>query len=1050
MKSLGPIYHALLTDEATKRKLHRSNPKVPFFSTVTSEVISKGSELGPDYWVANLTRPVRFSTAVRNLLSQEQNNVFLEIGPHSTLAGPLRQICSESGANCLYVPTMLRNNPGQESLLSAFGQLYQHGLPVDLSKLNRDGNVLTDLPTYPWEHNASYWYETRVSQDWRFRKFGHHGLLGLRVHESTGLEPSWRNVLNLEDEPWIADHKIREDIVFPFAGYIAMAGEAVRQISGVETGYSLRHTIAHTALVLNYSKSVEIITTLKPHRITDSADSEWYDFVISSYSGSNWIKNCEGQVRPRGTDLPAVSEINTLPRKVTPSKWYGIMADIGLVYGPEFRRLTHITSSTTENLAMGELTSPQSHQVAPFLFHPASIDASLQLLLAALAKGLGRGFGKLCVPTIIEELEISRGAPKMDIKAWSSPGRKNLGIDCSVDGKAVLRLRGLQLTPMDDEKTSSAIDRYAAARLEWCPDFDFMDISKLFVPPNNDPVDMTMLEEMTLLCMLDSAERLKGLTTKQPHFLKFRAWLDMEIGRAKNGTYPLLENSTTLAKLSRSDRLEMINDKLEHLSRTSEWALAVALKRICENIEDIFTGKTDILDLLMQDDILSRLYDATSFGHGPFVRMLSHSKPMLRILEVGGGTGGTTETFLRDLVDTGGYPMYSLYSFTDISAGFFPQAKERFKYAANMDYRVFDISKSPFEQGFEAESYDLILAPNVVHATSSLLQSLSNLKVLLKPNGHLVLTELCAVVRHPNYMFGNFSGWWLGEEDGRPYEPYISVERWDQELKAAGFSGVVAAKKDAVEPYQRCAAIVSQPALSKADLVVKRAVTLLCDNPKNGVGQNVLNVLEMSGFVVSICKLGERPHKGQDIISALDLESHFFQNITEERFNQFQDVIHQLRLEKILWLTCPAQVHCKDPRSAYIIGVARAIRCELGLPFITLEIDPGEVKFPDLVMQVFNKVLNTDDAEYLNPDREYVVDNGVIKLGRYHPFSLTKEVSGKGTSNSGLVKSLHIEKLGQLQTLSWKEETAVSDLHEDEVEIESRAVGLNFKVKTRS
>jgi SAM-dependent methyltransferase len=115
-------------------------------------------------------------------------------------------------------------------------------------------------------------------------------------------------------------------------------------------------------------------------------------------------------------------------------------------------------------------------------------------------------------------------------------------------------------------------------------------------------------------------------------------------------------------------------------------------------------------------------------------------------LEVGAGTGGTTQTFLKDLVDAEGHPTYSLYTFTDISDGFFPMAKQRFSYAPNMEFKVFDISKEPFKQGFEAKTYDLILAANVVHATPVLLDTLRHLRLLLSPTGRLVLTELTTTI----------------------------------------------------------------------------------------------------------------------------------------------------------------------------------------------------------------------------------------------------------------------------------------------------------------
>ena len=250
MRSLGSLYRALLDEELGTRKLAFGRPKITMFSSVTGKAIESCDSLGPDYWETNQQSPVLFSSAATNALHCHPNSLFIEIGPHSTLAGPLRQICAEAGCTSPYLSTMLRGGNCAENLYSALGQLYQLGIHVNFERIFPEGRALTDLPRYPWEHNAQFWYENRVSREWRFREFGHHGLLGLRVPESTSMQPCWRNVLHLEDEPWLYDHKIQSDVVFPFAGYIAMAGEAIRQITGTETGYSLRHVVAHTALVL--------------------------------------------------------------------------------------------------------------------------------------------------------------------------------------------------------------------------------------------------------------------------------------------------------------------------------------------------------------------------------------------------------------------------------------------------------------------------------------------------------------------------------------------------------------------------------------------------------------------------------------------------------------------------------------------------------------------------------------------------------------------------------------------------------------------------------
>ena len=580
MQSLVKTYVTLIQEELAAKGIARTDSEIPLFSSVMNCEITNLVLIGPNYWGSNLTNPVRFHSAVLRRLRHRSQNLFLEIGPHSTLAGPLRQICREAKLPCTYIPTMLRSDHSTETLLAAFGQLYQQGLNVDFQKLIPSGKVLHDLPAYPWDHTASFWSESRVSKDWRSRPFGHHALLGQRVPESTSIDPCWRVLIDLEDEPWLYDHKVRDDVVFPFAGYVSMAGEAIRQLTGIETGYSVRHVVANTALVLTEFKPVEVVTNLRRHKLTDSSDSDSYDFIISSFSGSTWIKNCEGIVRPNEEVVPAQKQPDPLPRIISAAKWYEIMARVGLVYGPKFRGIASLTSSPTEQLALGEIRISSVLQEAPFLFHPAAIDSCVQLVLAALAQAAGRNFTQLCIPTLIEELDISRSALSMNARAWSSNNGENVGLDCVADGKVVLRLRGARLTPLEDEKAILPINRHAGARLEWYPDFDFMDISPLFTAPDATNEMRRILEELALLCLLDSAERLEGLNTDIPHFLKFRNWLGREKRRAEAGTYPVVENSadyTILPVPSDLNRSEFEWKSLRHHHQS-----ALSLKASCE------------------------------------------------------------------------------------------------------------------------------------------------------------------------------------------------------------------------------------------------------------------------------------------------------------------------------------------------------------------------------------------------------------------------------------------------------------------------------------
>ncbi|KAF9870424.1 hypothetical protein CkaCkLH20_12091 [Colletotrichum karsti] len=1062
---MGPLsarYEDLLRKELAAHEDLSTAPSttnIPMFSSVVRKQIISSRDVGPSYWVANLTSRVRFTDAILRILEDQPRCLFLEVGPHSTLGGPLRQTCSVSGTEYRYVSTLSRGCDSFRTALAALGQLYQHGIGIDWSAVVPSGRVLTNLPRYPWDHSSgSFWYEARVSRESRFRQFGHHKLLGLRVPESSDVEPLWRNQLSLVDEPWLSDHKIRSDVVFPFAGYISMAGEAIRQLTGVQGGYHLRDATVKSAMILT-EQSVELITSLRPLKLTRTTDSVWYEFRVVSYNGSTWLKHCEGQIKA-SSDTPAPSQKPSpeqMIRNIPSSRWYDCMDSIGVVYGPEFQALSDIVSATTDNVAVAKVINESRHLDEAFHLHPVAIDACLQLLLVAMVKGIGRKFGQLRVPTTIKDLFVSRGAPVMTAVARGEQS-DDLSVEVTAGDSVVLRLSGLDLTPVDDGHVTQE-EPHAAARLEWLPDFDLINHATLFTPPRSIPEETQLQEEMTLLCIIETADRVRDLTPCNWHFEKFRSWLDLEIGRARNGTYPLLETyGKDYLDMPSEQRQAMIEERYKKLlTLSSKGAVAVGIKRIYDNCQAIFSGQADTLDTLMQGDILTEIYNAVSFGKGDFFKLLSHSKPNLRVLEVGAGTGGTTEMILRNLVRPDGLPAYGTYTFTDVSAGFFPQAQDRFSYAPNMDYRVFDISQSPFEQGFEAGTYDVILAPNVIHATPSLRETLGNLHPLLRTGGLLVLTELCAVVRTPNYIFGNFSGWWLGESDGRPNEPYVSVDRWDDELRNTGFSGVDTAVRDAQEPYHYCAAIVSTK-LDENNNTAKAAcgfpgVSVLVDDPVGVLSGTVVAELRKSGIEATVFQLGDNAlPTDQDIISLLDVEAFFFAEIDSHRWTDFQQVLQRHASGSILWLTRPAQINCKDPRSAQTIGVARSIRAESRVPFHTLEIDAAEPDFARIVRQVLQKMQRSSDTELLAPDREYVVDKGVVNIGRYQPFLVKKEmreigqISGDVVARQNFIKSLHTSHVGSLENLSWISDTASSlEIGDDEVVIETRAVGLNFK-----
>ncbi|KAG5795056.1 hypothetical protein H9Q69_005899 [Fusarium xylarioides] len=1041
MMPLVNDYLHLIESALPNLRSNTPSTKIDMFSTVFATKISPESAQHPSYWIRNLISPVKFSPSVSNLLSSHENCLFLEIGPHSTLAGPLRQICSSSSRPFQYTSALSRGKNSSAACLSAIGELYQQGFSLDLSLLFPSGRAISDLPTYSWDHSVSYWSESRISKAWRFRQYPQHCLLGERTFEGSETEPRWRNHLSTDDVPWLLDHKLRDDVIFPFAGYVAVAGEAVRQVthSPRGAGYRLRHVVAHKALVL--VDTVEISTSLRDYNLNDMDGSSWYEFTVSSYSGSSWSKHCTGQVRIIKTATPSEWTPELLPRHVDCSRIYNQLAHVGFVYGPSFRGMTSATSSTTSELAHAKITSIESQNRSHFTLHPATIDAGLQLLILSEARGLPRNVSELAVPTVIEEIEVNAGADVMHARSWRRHGVEPC-VKVHASGNIAFRALGIEFRPLHDDVTSSdLLGVHGTARLNWLPHYDFVDASTLISPPVIDRAEQQLREELILCCALEASERIRHLEPGQPHFIKYRNWLNRQVESAAAGGFKLVRQPQNLLAASQEDRRSMINEFTSRLLLMPQKAVVIGLRRIFDNIEQIFTGKVDTLETLLQNNVLAQLYDVTPFDDSKFLRILSHTNPTIKILEVGAGTGGTTETAIRSLMKGQALPAYSTYTFTDISAGFFAAAKERFSYAPNIEFRVLDISQSPLDQGFKEEIYDLVIASNVLHATPSLRQTLSNVRMLLKPQGILLMKEICNVSLSTSFIFGLFSGWWLGEDDGRPDHPHAPVSRWDQDLKATGYSGVDVAVYDEEEPYRQCAIIVAKK--EPHHVPQPSSVTILCQNHGCSFGSSTATALEAVGWKVTKRLFGDVVPEGEDIISTIDLEKSLLEDASQETFVAVQEFSRSLGSRRVLWLMPPTQVECSSPSSAQLLGLARTLRSEMGLNFYTLEIDGGEGQFGELISRVFDRISQDQDNESLEPDREYIVKDGVVSVGRYRPFSIPEQPLELSYSDD-LMAKLRIEKPGMLATMEWVSDSLPEVVMPNQVEIEVRSAGMNF------
>jgi acyl transferase domain-containing protein len=108
-----------------------------------------------EYWGRNLTHSVQFWPAVDRLLAQH-DAVFIEVGVHPVLDGPLRSALAHRGRTGPVVSSLSQGEPADLTLGRALGALHVAGVEVDWARVNVGQRRYTPLPPVPLGGD-SYW-----------------------------------------------------------------------------------------------------------------------------------------------------------------------------------------------------------------------------------------------------------------------------------------------------------------------------------------------------------------------------------------------------------------------------------------------------------------------------------------------------------------------------------------------------------------------------------------------------------------------------------------------------------------------------------------------------------------------------------------------------------------------------------------------------------------------------------------------------------------------------------------------------------------------------
>ncbi|KAJ5380904.1 uncharacterized protein N7496_003332 [Penicillium cataractarum] len=1037
MKEPGLAY-----EEMMKPVISHNNNMIPLYSTAREDVILDPTVLDASYWRENLQSTVLFNGAVQRLLREAKlPTLFVEIGPHSTLSSPLRQILRkhDSDQSSKYIPTLVRGQPQLRALLTTAGRLHINGAHIDLAVINetKDASILKDLPAYPWLHEESFLSETRLVREWRNPKEPHHELLGPRSLESTDLEPSWRRVLFAGHVPWLWDHVLGKELIFPCAGYIAMAGEAIRQITGTED-YTIHNLSMKTPLVLKDSEAAELVTSLRPARLTMTTDSSWYEFTISAYQDGTWKKHCTGKARAGSVKQHTHHEHVSYPRMLPSKTWYEAIKRRGMNFGPEFRRLESISANPCSPQAGARVQyndEGDSKITSIYALHPTIIDQNLQMLGVAMCRGSSRHMTKLCMPVAIESIYIAPGRGTMFIDASCNPtGDSIIGNATMISGnKVVLSMERGMLFAVEEVDETERNDS-PIARIDWKPHIDLVSLTDEVLPKMLNNRGLSLLDAVIRSMITTTADKIRSLHPKTTQLEKYQLWVCSQADAIKR-------TMRSASSLCQEDNLIDITKEIE-----KDYVELVPLLKLAGKISmlsnDLLEGNVTLEEVGTPEETLLCVYKSLSStaGCADFFSLLGHSNPMLRVLTIGLGNGFAVTQALCGLTSNNGTPMYSKCTVTGRSEAELRRAKETLSWAPKIQYKSLDIAQGPIEQGFEAEGYDLVIASEAFDADMPMSPSLKNIFTLLAPGGRVFHQGVFSSIPLVGYVMGIFCDLWL-QQDLACNKPSITPEQWRNELRENGFeeSDMLTLKDTSI--YHAGTTIASRPYPLTRPSSKEIAILYLSTVPE--WAQTLAKSLEKEGQLVTWVAFGRDPLPATGVVSVVDLEGPLFDNISPERFTQFQHFVSQIKNSHVLWLTQSSQMSCKDSRLGLILGVVRTIRHEVTPEFYTLEIDDFDDASVIATIRVIEHINRQRDCSPLDPDREFALEQGKIHVSRAHWASARQELS---TARPAVCDSkfLDIGSYGLLNTLAWSErETRVLQSHE--VEIDMKYVGLNFR-----
>lgn len=852
----SPLMDTILDEfERVAGAVKFSTPRIKLMSNLTGKVV--GADVTqPSYWRQHVREAVQFDQSIR-AIHEQGYDLYLEIGPGATLLG-MGQRCIEGEERPgIWLPSLRSGKDDWAQILDTLGKLYIAGVNPDWRGFDQPytRHKLT-LPTYPFQRSR-YWMAQGKPQHLHISAEKIiHPLLGYRLR-SAMKSSQFEAQFSVDSFIFLNDHRIYGTALLPATGYIELATAAAKAVFGAGQ-HSLQDFVIHDAFIVG-DDEIRIAQLI----VTAEADGRAaFQYFSQGENDEDWKLHASGTLaagQAEGGEGILLDEVQARCTEVISAEThYQRLRENGLDFGGSLHGVTQIWRRDGE--AFGEIRLPESilDEADRYHIHPALLDACVQVMAWAFP-----ATNDVYLPLSIHEFRLYQQPGN---QVWShvqisdhgsGKGEVLRGDIRLVDdhGNLIAEIHGLSLK----RANRNVLQQFSQKRYDdwlyeiaWRPQLLASHAAEVIPQPSMlaarvEPLVAELaekhdlksllqgllpeLEILSLEYVLQALDQLgwkpkvgeKFTSTVLASRLKIVPQHQRLFGRllemlAEEGILQLAGAEWQVAEVRRVGSTKLHWEALleEYPRYDAELTLA---QRCGEALSDALTGKADPLQLLFWDGgaTAGRMYSkspAAQVYSGLFGQVVkaavSDLRPeqTLRVLEIGGGTGGTTTHVLPQLPAD-----HTEYTFTDIGTLFVANAQEKFSSYPFVRYQELNIEQNPAGQGLAGQQFDLIVAANVIHATADLRQTLSHVRQLLAPHGTLIMLEVTHKERWVDLTFGLTDGWWrFTDSDTRPDYVLLDESGWFKVLAECGFTEVSAAPNNQSEFAEQAVIIARGPA----------------------------------------------------------------------------------------------------------------------------------------------------------------------------------------------------------------------------------------------